>query len=181
MPKKTNTLYMSLLPVVLLLVLIAGAGYFLLKDDIKLPKFFNNEPQLRRLQDFPTVVNTTQIVEKQRAVIKSQDELIAFLKTVDPSGNLALGEKINFDKEYLVGVSAKTATGGEIAMKIRKLYENKTAKELLVSIKETDPQGACVVQGGSSIPVDLVAISKTDYSIKFEVIKDFNTDCPNAQ
>lgn len=172
---------MSLLPVVLLLALIVGTGYFLLKDDIKLPKFFSNEPQLRRLQDFPTVVSTTQTVEKQRTVIKSQEELIAFLKTVDPSGNLALGEKINFDQEYLVGVSAKTSTEGEVKLKIRKLYENKTAKELLVSIKETDPQGACVTTGESSIPVDLVAISKTDYTIDFEVIKDFNTDCPNVQ
>jgi hypothetical protein len=181
MPKKTNTLYMSFVPVILLLVLIAGAGYFLLKDDFKLPKIFNNEPQLRRLEGFPTVVNSAQPIEKQRVVIKSQDELIAFLKTVDPTGSLALGEKINFDKEYLLGVAAKTATEGDTQIKIRKLYEDKKAKEILVSIREIDPQGPCVKTGQSIIPVDIVAISKTDDSIKFEVIKEFNSDCPNAQ
>ncbi len=170
--KNGTTLYSSLLPIALLLLLILGAGYFLLRDEFNLEKVLSNEPEVRRLEGFPTVVNTDQNIDKQRAFIKTQDELDNFLKTVDPSGNLKLTENIDFDKEYLIGVTTKTLESDGTQIKVRKLYEDKEDNTLLVSLKQTEPGLNCVTTQQTNLPVDIVAISKTDHKVTFEVLKE---------
>ena len=174
---KQQTLNVSLLPVLLLVGLALGAGYFLMKDDFDLGKIFKNEPQVRRLEGFPTIVSTNDIIDKQRAVIKSQAELDTFLKTVDPGGTLKLTEEVNFDREYLIGASTKTLTNAGNEIKVRKLYEDQENDELLVSLKQSVPGEECVTAQQLNIPVDLVAISKTEKNISFEVVKEIVSDC----
>lgn len=176
MSKKPQILYISLLPVVLLVVLALGAGYFLMKDDLKLPSF-SKEPEVRRLEGFPTIIYTDQEIDKQREVIKDQESLEKFLKTADPTGNLALGEKINFEKEYLLGVTSPTQDEAGHEIKVKKLYEDKKEGSLLVSIRQTDNPESCEVVLQKNVAVDLVAISKTDYNIEFEVVKEPNAEC----
>jgi hypothetical protein len=177
MSNKPRTLYISFLPIILLVLLIVGAGFFLIKDDINLSKLFNKEPTVRRLSGFPTVVNTDQIISKQRVVIKSQAELEQFLKSVDKTGNLALGEKINFDREYLIGVSSDTFNQTGNAIKVRKLYEDKMKKTLLVSVRQTSMGETCPKDPQTNVAVDIVAITKTTDAIDFEVIKEVNENC----
>ncbi len=94
MNKKTTTLNISLLPIVVIVLLILGAGYFLVKDDIDLSKIFNREPKVRRLEGFPVVINTNQILDKQRTLVKSQAELDTFLKAIDPSATMINNDNI---------------------------------------------------------------------------------------
>ncbi|EKD94765.1 MAG: hypothetical protein ACD_25C00235G0001, partial [uncultured bacterium] len=56
-------------------------------------------------------------------------------------------------------------------MRIKKVYEDKNAKHLLVLIEETDKGDNCEVEVEGNITADVVAISKTDYEISFDRVK----------
>lgn len=162
---------MSLIPLFIIILLIVGAGYFLMKGEIKLPKFLRG-PQLHRVQGFPTVVYTQNIIEKQRKVIKSQQELDEFLKYVDSSGLLTVNEKINFDKDFVIAVSSETEEFTDNSIKIKKVYEDKKAQSLLISVRETVPGESCQPEVDKNVSVDIVTIDKTDWTIEFERIKE---------
>ena len=174
MTKKT-LINMSLLPLILILVIILGAGYFLLQGDIKFPKL-DRGPEIRRLQGFPTVVNTDQDLERKRVVIKSNDELNNFLNSIDKTGLLTLKDKIDFNKEYLIGVSSATEVVGDHKIKVKKITQKETTKEISILIEETFPGKTCVQENSMNIAVDLVAITKTDVKIGFDRIKTVK-DC----
>ncbi|KKS30972.1 MAG: hypothetical protein UU92_C0014G0019 [candidate division WWE3 bacterium GW2011_GWA1_42_12] len=135
--KTKTTLNMSLIPLVVIVVLMIGAGYFLLQGEIKLPGF-NKGTQIRRLDGFPTVITTEMPLEKDL-----QDE-----------------------------------TGHK--MRIKKVYEDKNAKHLLVLIEETDKGGNCEVEVEGNITADVVAISQTDFEISFDRVKKVE-DCEKEE
>lgn len=163
---------MSLIPLVIIIALIVGAGYFLMEGEIKLPNF-NRGPQVRRLEGFPTVVYTEEQLEKQRRVITNEQELGEFLNSVDKSGLLTVKEKIDFSKEYLLAVASKTYDETDHRIKIRKVYEDKDNKTLLVSVLEVDPGETCAdkVELDKNVALEIAAISKTDWKIEFERMK----------
>lgn len=179
MTKKLFLFNMSLLPVVLIVLLIIGAGYLLMKGDIKLPKF-GNEPSVRRLEGFPTVVDVGVTLEKQRVVITSQEELTKFLSSIDKAGYLKLKETINFNKEYLIGVSTKTNMEAGTTMRVKKLYQDKDNKRFIISVEQHDPGDLCQEDKNKNVALDLVAISKTDWKIDFEAVKKID-ECEAAQ
>ncbi len=166
-------IYISLLPLFIIIILILGAGYFLMVDEIKLPKF-NKGPQIRRIEGFPTtvVVDQDTKMDKQRLVIQVDHELDTFLNNVDKTGMLTMREKIDFNKEYVIAVGSEVENADGHRIKIRKVYEDKENKKLLVSIVETYPGEKCVVDMVPHVAVDLVAINKTDWTIDFERVKD---------
>ncbi len=168
--KGAFTLYSSFLPILLLLGIIIGAGYFLLSGEFDFPTLGGNKTEVRRLTGYPTIVYTTDQVDKQRLVIKSQEELNTFLNTIDPTGLLVLNEEINFDKEYLIAATTETRPTDGYKLKIKRLYEDTEDQSLLVSLEETRPEESCAVLEDSNIPVDIVAIKKTDMAIDFERI-----------
>ena len=172
MTNKSHILNMSLLPVFLLLALILGAGYFLMAGDVNVSKLFNKEPEVRRLAGFPTDVVTQEVIDKQRVIIKSDEELATFLNAIDKTGLLGIKEKINFDKEYLIGVTTQTQPEAKSSIKIRKLYEDKEDQSLIVSIKQTDLGDSCEIEKDSTVSLDLVAVSKTDWKIDFDIVKE---------
>lgn len=173
MTNQKKFVYVSLLPLIVIVGLILGAGYFLLADEIKLPSF-NKGPTIRRLEGFPTIVYTeeNQDSEKKRLVLKSQQELDDFLNTIDKTGLLTMKDKINFEKEYLIAVATDVEAPEDHKVKIRKVYEDKKTKTLLVSITETFPNDDCAPELAPHIGVDIVAINKTDWKIDFEKVKD---------
>lgn len=166
---------MSLIPLVILLGLILGAGYFLLQGEIKLPQF-NRGPQLRRLEGFPTVIVTDQKLDKQRSVIKSQEELAEFLNYIDPTGLTEIRSPINFDKEFVLVASTDTQPESGHAIKIKKVYEDKAKKRLSIVVEETEQGANCEIEKESNIAADAVAISKTDWDIEFDKVKKI-ADC----
>jgi hypothetical protein len=176
MNKNPLILYISLLPVVVLVVLILGAGYLLLKDDLN---FFgsNNEPQVRRLEGFPVTIPIGTEIEKQRTVIRSQEELEDFLSAVDPEGTLEFNENVNFDREFLVGASTSTEKESNKILRVRRLYENTKDNSLKVSLRQIDRKGECPQIDYSYVSIDLVAISKTDHSIDFELVREETDKC----
>lgn len=172
MQDKTK-IYISLLPLFVIILLIIGAGYFLLVDEIKLPSF-NRGPQIRRIEGFPTnvVVDQNAKADKGRLVFQAEHELDTFLNKIDPSGMLTMREKIDFNKEYVIAVTSSIENAEDHKIKVRKVYEDKANKTLLVSIIESFPGENCVSNFSPHIAVDLVAINKTDWQIDFERIKD---------
>jgi hypothetical protein len=167
--QKAN-LKISLIPLVVIIGLILGAGYLLLAGDIKLPQF-NNGPQFRRVDGFPTVIYTDKVIEKQRIVIKSEEELTNFLNMIDPTGLLEVRETINFNKEYLIAVTTETEQETNRATRIKKIYEDKEKGNILVSVRETEPGKTCEIEIDPNVAVDIVAISKTELPMEFERIK----------
>jgi len=170
--KQHTILNMSLLPLAILLVLIIGVGYFLLKGEIKLPKF-NKGPQIGRLENFPTVLDTTKDLGKMRVVIKSEAELANFLNTVDGDNQLSVKEKINWDKQYVIAVATSTNAESGHKIKVSKAYENKEGKSLRIILTETEKGDNCDVEIGKNVAIDLVTITKTDYKINFERVRTF--------
>jgi len=167
--QKAN-LRISLIPLVVIIGLILGAGYLLLAGDINLPKF-NNGPKFRRVEGFPTIVYTENVLEKQRLVIKNEEELTQFLNLIDPTGLLEVREPINFDKEYLVAVTTETEEKTGNSVKIKEIYENKEDDNFLVSIRETIQGDTCEKELDKNIAVDVVAISKTEKPFEFDRVK----------
>ena len=71
--KQEAFLRVSLLPLLVLVALILGAGYFLLKDEIKLTSL-EKKPTIQRLEGFPTVIYTDKQIEKIRKIKKKKKE-----------------------------------------------------------------------------------------------------------
>lgn len=163
------TVKMSLLPLVIIVLLILGAGFLLLKGDLKFPKF-NKGPTVRRLE-VTDVVYTDKEVQKQRRVIKTQEELNDFLNYVDSTGSLVLKENINFDKEMLIGVSTNPNPETGHKTKIKKIYESADKNKLVVVVEEYEKGKNCTVENDRNVAIDIVAISKTDKEIDFERVK----------
>ena len=168
--KKSTTLNISLIPLFILLALIIGAGFLLLQGEVELPKF-NRGPKVRRLEGFPTVIYTDKQIEKQRKVITSEEELNEFLNYIDETKLLTLRENINFEKESLLAVATDTNQETGIRLKIEKIYEDKDDQTLLVTLEEREQGEYCEVENDPNIAVDIAAISKTDWEIKFDRIK----------
>ncbi len=164
-------LYVSLLPLVIIVILILGAGYMLLEEDLKLPDFLNGEPKIKRLEGFPTSLVVTEDREKIRKIITNDQELNEFLNDVDPSGLLKVNEKINFDRKLLIGVATKTLDEVDHKFKIKKVYKDKEKKEFLISALEEVPGETCDPDKDKNIWIDLVEIDKTDWKIDFELVK----------
>jgi hypothetical protein len=174
MSRKSYDLYMSALPIVIIVAVILGAGFLMTRDDIKLPFLSaNNRIEVRRIEGFPTIWDTQKDLEKQRLVIKSQEELDTFLKYTE----LEFGEKIDFNKEYLLVASTKTLGENGHKIKIDRVYKDTDDYSLLVKVEEFKPGELCVTDPWPNIAVDIAAISKTDKKIEFERIKKTDDEC----
>ena len=171
MTKKKGFIFLSLLPVILIVGIILVTGYLLLADDIKLPSF-DNKPKIRRLEGFPQNVYTDKQLEKQRLVIKSEEELNNFLNTIDTTGLLTLKEKINFDKEYVIAVASTNKNIEGHSTKIRKVYLDDNEKELTIAVYEYFPGEECTEITDPHIAVDIVTINKNDYDIEFDKVTE---------
>ena len=166
MNKKTK---INLLPLLIFLG-IAIVVYFLFLNDKDLFNP-NREPEVRRLNGFPTTVYTEKDVEKERVIIRSEQELAEFLNRIDESGYLIVREKVDFEKEILLGVSSSTNDEEGHEIKVRKLYEDKENNKLLVSVRELELGDTCEKIMNKNITVDVVVVSKTDMEIDFERFK----------
>lgn len=171
MTKKKGFLFLSFIPVALIVVIILVTGYLLLADDLKFP-IFDNKPKIRRLEGFPQNVYTDKQLEKMRIVIKNDEELNNFLNQIDSTGLLTLKEKINYEKEYLVAVTSPNRNLENHSIKIKKLYEDENDKKLIVSVHEIFQAEECQVISDPHISVDLVAVNKLDYQFDFEKVTD---------
>jgi hypothetical protein len=169
--KEQAMLRISLIPLVIIVALILGTGYFLMEGEIKLPKF-KKGPQIRRMEGFPTVIYTDKPLDKSRHIITTEEQLNEFLNYVDDTGLLGLKENINFEREYLLAVSSETEDETDHEIKIRKVYEDKENRKLIVSIREREPGKNCDPEADSNVNVDIVAVSKTDWEIDFEKVKE---------
>ncbi len=163
------SLKVSLIPIVILIGLIIGAGYFLLQGEINLPKF-NKGPTIQRIEGFPTVIYTDNEMEKERKVITSEQELNEFLNQIDGTGLLTVREKINFEKSVVLAVVSGTNNDIGHKIKIRKVYEDKEENEIRVEFEETNPEDDCKMELDKNITVDMVILSGTGWDIEFDKI-----------
>lgn len=168
--KQSTTLNISLIPLFILISLIIGAGFFLLQGEIELPKF-DRGPKVRRIEGFPTVIYTDKEIEKQREVISNKEDLNEFLNFIDETGLLTLRENINFNKENLLAVATETNDETGVRLKIDKIYEDKEDQILIVTLEERVQGENCDLENDPNVAVDIAAISKTDWKIKFERVK----------
>lgn len=171
--KKLNKMSgLSALPLIIIIGLILGTGYLLLKDSIDLSFLeVSKDLEMERLENFPKTVSVTKDLDKQRAVIKSEEELINFLSYVSKSKELSLGRKVNFKKEMLIGVSTKTNNTGGYSVKIEKIKVDKKTNNLYITSLITKPSDNCVVTQQLNSAVDIVLVSKTNMDVEFETVR----------
>lgn len=163
------TLYISFLPIVILVLLILGAGYFLTEGEFKLPS--SNEFSARSIEGFPTTVLTTNVLDKQREIITSQEQLDAFLAKIDSAGQIKVNDNINFNREYVIAVSSETLESDGYKLKVDKIYNDTDDDKIVVKLLLTEPGETCELEQATNVAVDLVAVKKTDRVIDFERFK----------
>lgn len=170
---KSHTLNASILPILILVGLILGAGYFLIGSNFKLPKF-GQKDSLQRLEGYPTVINITKedaaTIGKIREVITSQEQLDAFLAKVS-KGGLTVNEEIDFSKKVVIAV-ATTFDEPDKELKIKKVYESSQDKKLTIQIRNLVPEDICPTGEKYTVGIDLATVKKTDWKIDFENITE---------
>jgi len=171
---------MNLVPVILIFVLILGAGYLLLKDTLKLPWFRDGETvEITRLEGFPRGWETQNDIKKSRKVIKSENELKEFLQYAnidDETTYKNIVSAVNFDRELLLGVTSDTQEETEGLIRIKQVKIDAINKKLLVKIFQYKPDSTCVPEVKKNILVDIVKITNSNNSIDFELVKE-NRSC----
>lgn len=169
--KTNNMAGAGALPLILILGLIIGAGYLLIGGDIELSFLKDKQSvEVRRLDGYPITVPIDESINRKQQILKSEEELINFLTSIDKTNVLTIDEKINFDKEYLIGVTSKTLEKSGNEFKVRKVYIDKEKDQLLVSSKLRKVGDDCLVTEGLNMIVDIVAMSKTDKDVEFETL-----------
>ena len=170
--KEKAQLNVSLIPLVIIVGLIFGAGYFLLKDEISLPKF-NRGPTMRRLEGFSTLVYVDDDfeIERKKLIIRNQEELSEFLNSIDKSGLLELKENIDFNKEMILAVNSSAHEETGHRTKIDRIYEDATESRLIVLVEEKEAGDTCDEDPDRNVTLDIVALSKTDLDITFDRVK----------
>jgi len=165
-------LNVSLIPLAIIISLILGAGFFLLKDEINLPKF-NRGPTMRRIEGLSSLVYVDDDfeIERQKKVIKSREELNEFLNTIDKSGLLEVKEDIDFDKEFVIAVNSGVHEETGHRTKIGRIYEDVTENRLLVLVEEKESGDSCDKDPDRNVTLDIVAVSNTDLRISFDRVK----------
>lgn len=157
----------NFLPIIAIAILIAAAGFLLTMDDLELPWMPSDKVTATHLVNFPREVPTLQELEKDRKVLKSQDELENYLKTIDPTGSTRVEEDIDFNRYFVVAANTETLTEDGYKMKIRRIYEDKEENELKVMILLTEPGDTCETQEVTNVVVDMVKVRKTDMNFSF--------------
>lgn len=171
MSKKLN-----LLPIVLLLILLCLGGYLLLKDDLNIDGLKSDDTlDIKRVESFPNKVYTAKQMEKQRRIIKSQEELDAFFNEIDESDTLKFNEKVDFDKEWVIAVTPDLQENDGHAIKIKKIEIDKEDNSYKVVIVNTKPGDNCEgeYEATTTLPVDLAVVEKKDLEtakIEFESV-----------
>lgn len=167
---------MNLVPVILIFVLILGAGYLLLKDTLKLPWFRGGDTvEITRLEGFPRGWEVQSNIEKIRTVIKSEDELRGFLQHAtinDEATYNSVISAVNFDRELLIGITSDTQEETEGLLRIKRVEIEKAKKKLQVQVIQYKPDTTCVPEIKKNVLVDIVKITKTDYTIEFDKINE---------
>ena len=171
---------MNIVPVLLILILILGAGYLLLKDTLKLPWFRNdNTIEITRLEGFPRSWNTQKDIKKSRIVIKSESELRDFFTNVDMDDDTSLQaiiKAVNFETEYLLAVNNGVQEETEGLLRIKRVERDDSKKRLTIKVYQYKPDTTCVPEINKNVLIDIVKISKSDYEVKFEIITE-NRSC----
>lgn len=178
MTRKSN---MNIVPVILIFVLILGAGYLLLKDTLKLPWFRDdNTIEITRMEGFPRAWVTDKEIKKVRRVIENEAELQEFFAYADMTADRAsldslLGQ-VDFNKELVIGVTSDTQEETEGLLRIKRVELDKVKKKLKVQLIQYSPDATCVPEVKKNVLVDIVKIERSDNEIGFDVVKQ-NRSC----
>lgn len=171
--KKNN---INLIPVLLLVAVIAVAGYLLLKDTINLPWTKKGDSiEVTRIEGFPKTIETEKDLKKQRLIIKSKEELKGFLDYLDIKDENfyeSVLSQVNFDQRYLIGVSSDLQEETEGMYRIKRVLNDKQDASLKVVVIQYKPDITCAPQIKNNVLADLVIISKTDLAVSFDVVKE---------
>lgn len=170
-------IYFNILPLIIIFLLIGGAGYFLFGQDIKFPSREDSLTKIIRVEGFPHRISVNEEREKERVVITSEEELTNFMTKIDPEGQITLREDFNFKKNVLIVSSTETLEGTLNKYKIKRIVKDTKSKSLVVEQEITVPMEECPEKTSEedtakkSIFVDLIQLNKTDWEIEFELVK----------
>lgn len=167
---------MNIVPVILIFVLILGAGYLLLKDTLKLPWFRDDDTiEITRMDGFPRAWVSEKEVVKIRRVIENKAELQEFFDyadmTSDQASLNAILAQVDFNKELVLAATSDTQEETEGMVRIKRVEIDKAKKKLAVRIIQYKPDTTCVPEIKKNILVDIVKIDRSDNKIDFDLVK----------
>ncbi|MBP8960760.1 hypothetical protein KBG31_00875 [Patescibacteria group bacterium] len=183
--KSSIKVYVNIVPLIIIFLLIGGAGYFLFGQDIKLPSFKPEDSiKVTRIDGFPYRINVKEPREKTRKIIKSEEELTAYMAEIDPEGQIDLRENFNFNKNFLVAVSTETIQDPWTKYRIKRVERDSRKQKLTVEHELTVPVTECpeekeeeettdkadAEETTQAIIVDMIQISKTNWEVELKAL-----------
>ncbi|MCA9308059.1 protease complex subunit PrcB family protein, partial [candidate division WWE3 bacterium] len=155
-----SKLYISILPIVILVLLVLGLGYFLTEGEVDLPWKSTNRLDVERIEGYPTNILTSNQVTKKREIIKSQEDLDNFINSIDSAGVVKAPQGVDFEDNFVIAVATETLNTDGYRLKVHRIYLDDKDNSLLVQVEETEPGKTCEVSEVTNVAVDLAVIEK---------------------
>jgi hypothetical protein len=156
-----------LIPAVVIVVLILILGFVLMKENIL--DFFKPYPYaMTRIEGFPTVVVSAKKIEKQRAIINSQEEYDNLMNNILDDVTKVKTPSVDFSKNRLLVVTTSTNETKGHAIKVKSILKNTEENRLDAVILLSKPGETCQNPEESNIAIDMVILEKNNGDVSFD-------------
>lgn len=157
-----------LIPLVVIVVLITVLGIILWKENI-LDLFKPYPYALTRIDNFPTVVETTnKVVDKKRLVVSSQEEFEKIMEELLSDKSKINLPAVDFSKNRVIIASTETNETTGYSAKISSVVKDEQNKKLNTIITFTKPGETCINEEKTNVAIDIVTIEKNDFEVTFD-------------
>ena len=156
-----------LIPAVVIVVLILILGFVLMKENIL--DFFKPYPYaMTRIDGFPTVVASAKKIEKQRAIINSQEEYDNLMKNILDDVTKVKMPNVDFSNSRLLVVTTSTNDTKGYSIKVKSILKNTEETKLDAVIQLSKPGETCQNPEESNIAIDMVILEKNNGDVTFD-------------
>ncbi len=157
-----------LIPLIIIVVLISGLGVILWKENIM--DLFKPYPYaLTRIDNFPTVIETTnKVADKKRVVVSSQDEFEKVINELVSDRSKISLPTVDFNNNRLIIAATETNETTGYSVKISSVVKDEQNKKLNTIVTFTKPGESCINDDKTNIAIDLVTIEKNDFEVSFD-------------
>ena len=131
--------------------------------------FFKPYPYaMTRIEGFPTVVVSAKKIEKQRAIINSQEEYDNLMNNILDDVTKVKMPSVDFSKNRLLVVTTSTNETKGHAIKVKSILKNTEENRLDAVILLSKPGETCQNPEESNIAIDMVILEKNNGDVSFD-------------
>ena len=164
-----------LIPVAIVVVLVLILGFVLLRDSI-LDLFKPNKNALIRIEGFPKEVESTKKIDKNRTIVRSEQEFKDLMKKLFDDENKIQMPQNDFEKNDLYVVNTELNDTRGFRLKIRNIFKDEEKNRFDSVLERQKPGKTCINEEVSNVALDIVKVEKNITNIDAERV-DKIIDC----